>query len=1343
MNMDRTGRTTIWIPLFRMLAVFALALAASSGRGDPLEEGFRQPSPEVHPKTLWFWMNGHVSRDGITRDLEAMKRVGISAVLIFDGGTYLPAGPAGYLQPVWRELMTHAIAEGRRLGIKIGMHNGPGWSSSGGPWITPERSMQQLVWTETTVTGAQPLDVALPQPQVNEEFYRDALVLAFPAQPGEEEPYEASIETIMTHGSDSAHQQKERVESWLLSDGRLDSATPVAPERVLSIEFAAPVEVHAVTANVAPGRSFPRLRIEASANGESYVPVATVGSPGRHGIAAPGVARFEPVRGRFFRVTPSGPTELAELVLHRSPRIKDWVFKANFAYRVGRQLEPLPDGGAAGAIDPAQVLDLSDRLDAQGRLRWQAPPGAWTILRIGHTSTGQRNVSASAAGSGLESDKFSREATEFHFNHVVGRVLADAGPLADAFTSVSIDSYEAGMQNWTASFPGEFARRAGYDLRPYLPAVFGRVVRDLKTSERFLYDFRRVQAELMKEAYYGQMAELCRARGLTFYVEGYGQGVFDELDVSGLPDVPMGEFWTRTPWAPNRTVKIVTSAAHVYGKPVVAMEAFTGEERTSRWLDYPYSLKVLGDDMFAWGANDLIFHRYAHQPHPTAMPGMAMGPWGFHFERTNTWFDYSAAWIDYLARSQHLLRQGTYVADVLYFVGERPPNNPQFAIPILPDGFNYDLVNTDVLLERVSVRNGRLTLPEGAEYRLLMLPPTLKLVTPELMRKLRDLVRAGAIVVGPKPAGSPTLRGYPESEAEVRRMAEELWDRGETGAGRVFAHRSVAEVIRELALQPDFEYAAMQTDAALSWSHRRLADGDLYFVSNRQRLTSDVVASFRIAGRQPEIWNPQTGTRHDAAVYASRDGRTRVPLRLGPAESVFVLFRRPAGRDGVEWLEKDGRRISDAHATTRQRPDVTNTFTMSIWAKPDIDLRLMPREAATGRLDETGKFYAIAAAEGDVLHGPGHAIAGLAVGRNGAYVIERGRAKSPAVLVERRPIEGWTHFAVVYRDGTPRLYINGEFVREGLRTGDVVHSGVGSPPPLPDTVFHFAALENVTRASGAPPPPAQGRAFLFEGNLTRPELFDQPLTEEAIAELVRRGIPPPHTAPVAELAAFDKGRLSARFWESGHYALSTGVSARVEVASPRTLMGPWQVEFEPGRGAPPHVTLPELTSWHRHADPGVSYFSGTAIYRRTLELAASELRKGQRVVLDLGRVEVVADVRVNGRAFAPLWKEPYRVDITDAVNPGSNQLEIRVANLWGNRLIGDERLPAEHAYASGGEPGILEVPAWYLSGEPKPTGGRTTFVPWHSYDANEPLLESGLLGPVRVFFPVDHVFETR
>lgn len=1314
----------------RLLALLPFAVL-NSFAADQLATGFDAPPRSARPETFWHWMNGNVTREGITLDLEAMAKIGVRGAMIFDGSDYLPAGPANYLEPHWRELMTHAIKEGNRLGIDIAMHNAPGWSSSGGPWVTPAMSMQQLVWTETTITGGRRIALELPRPQANLDYYRDAFVIAFPALPAETVRYEDALLRVSA-GSTT-------IDKRILSDGALDTKVALAPTTPLVFEFGEPVELHALTAFPSPGGRFPRLTVEASDDGKAFRPLCTVGTPGRHGILAPAVRSFVASRARFVRVTAAAGGELAEFVLHRTPRIDDWVAKANFDYRVSGQLTlptPVP---ASAAIDPAKVLDLTSHLHGD-RLEWDAPAGAWTVLRIGHTTTGKNNVAASAAGRGLEIDKFSAEATQFHFEHVVARVAADAAAAgAKGPAAVIIDSYEAGMQNWTPDFPAEFRRRAGYDITGYLPALFGRVVGDAGVAERFLFDFRRVQADLMAENYYERMHALTRERGMKFYVEGYGAGNFDELRVAGLSDVPTTEFWTRTPWTPNRAVKMVSSAAHVYGKPVVGSEAFTGEFKTSRWLEYPYALKILGDDVSAQGVNHFIMHRYAHQPHPTAVPGVSLGPYGFFFERTNTWFSEAKPWLDYLTRTHFVLQQGTYAADVLYFTGERSPDVSSMALPLVPLGYTYDLVNTDVLLHRVRVEGGDYVLPDGGRYKLLVLPPDLKAMRPELVKKLRAFADAGAALVGPPPQFSPTLAGFPLSEQEMLRDARELWVNP-----RVLASATIAEALRTRGVAPDFSYVGRQPDAALSWQHRRLADGDLFFIGNRQRRVEEVVASFRgMAGRQPEIWRPEIGERSEAVVFEKFEDRALVPLRLEPGESVFVLFRREAAH-AARSLTKDGQLVLTTQGPMTRREVPARNFTMAIWVKPDTDLRVFPTESTTGRIDEVGKFYAIPADPGDVRFGAGHATAGLAVGRNGIFVVERARETCPAVLVWQKPVSGWTHVAVVYRDGKPQLFVNGELVREGLVSGKIVHSGVGSPIPPVDYMLHFPGIEALTRAANQPAPPSRGQVFYFEGNFVPAEEFARPLAAAELKAIAEAGVPAPTMPTITEVGRRN-GKATALVWESGRYALDGVREVTASVVAPRTVEGPWRVQFQAGRGAPESIELPVLKSLHLHENPGVRYFSGTATYSRPLEVPAEFLGAGKRVILDLGRVEVIASVKINGRDAGIAWKEPYRLDVTDLVHAGANTLEIAVTNLWTNRLIGDEFLPAENEYGirdeQGNDPhGIVRLPEWYREGKPKPPGGRVTFAAWKFYDKDEPLVASGLLGPVRLFNPVRITF---
>lgn len=1316
-------------------ALLALAATTASAQ-DP--ESFRNPPAEARPHTLYFWMNGNVTKEGIDADLKAMADAGLGGVLMFDGSSDVPKGPMDYLSPEWLGLLRHMMDKGAELGLKVGLHNAPGWSSSGGPWIKPEQAMQQLVWTETTVAGGKPVSVQLAKPYTKLGWYKDAVTIAFPASAGDDSVYRDAVEGM---GTGTAN-----VVPATLTDRDLVTNVELTPGTPLVVSMKAPFTAQAVTLYGGPKSPGFSATIEASDDGQSWRPVGKLSAGTERGIEAPGTLNFAPVTARHFRITPSTKVKLAEAQFHATPRIDDWDLKAEHDFTGTNLSKPVADIRKQFAIDPASVIDISDKLDAEGRLNWTPPKGRWAVMRIGHTTTGHLNVAASDAGRGLEVDKLSTAAVDHQFDSTLAKVIANAGPTkGQSFDMVEIDSFEAGLQNWTEALPADFAKRNGYAILPWLPALTGRIVGDLDQSNRFLFDFRRTLADLMADNYYGHIQHKLNAQGLKLHVEGYGPGAFDALQVSGRAEVPMTEFWSRTPWTDNRTVKMVASAAHVYGKNVIAVEAFTGEAQTSRWQDYPYALKTLGDQMFAQGINQMFFHRYAHQPNPNAIGGMTMGPWGMNLERSNTWFAQSRPWMEYLARSQYMLRQGNYAADVLYFVGEDSPNqaeyvrpqvspdtNPkigQIFDPVVPAGYQYDLVNAEVLLTRASVQDGQIVLANGARYNLLVFPANLDSMTPRLAAKVRELVEAGAAILGPKPVHSMTLAG----DSDLRASADALWGDGQLGVrnvgrGRVFNTASVGEALTALGIGPDVQCKTASPDGQVAWLHRKAGPRDIYYVVNRQRRSEKVTCTFRAGNAAPTLWNPENGTVMPAALYRSDATSTRVTMDLSPAESTFVLLDK-ATSPGVNWIARDGVRFGDvdaapAHAT----PAPKDSFTLSMWAKPDIDLRVLPAESIEGRINETGKNYLVPARSGRDMHGEGTAVAGLALGRNGAMVIERvGPDSVPAVLVSHAPVSGWTHVALVYERGTPSLYLDGKLVKTGLRSGRTVFAG-GSDAPSPLGVTYF-----------------------FEGLATPTQTVARALTPAEIAAQAAAGVPDPVASPVpAELVRTAEG-LRALVWESGEYTTSNGASFKAKVPAPVTVTGPWTVKLQPGRGAPAEITLPALASLSRHSDEGVRHFSGTATYTRTITVPRSALAKGRRVYLDLGRVEVLSGVTLNGKDLGVVWKEPYRVDITDVVKPGPNQVSLAVTNLWTNRMIADAALPEEGPHVDGdwaigerkGEDGkmkpvmarkITKLPDWYLAGQPKPAGGRVTFTPWTFYQPGEPLLDSGLLGPVRVLF---------
>jgi hypothetical protein len=1289
-----------------------------------LETAFRQPPPGAYAKTWWHWMNGNITAEGITLDLEAMKRVGIRGFQIFQVGTGIPKGPVDYSSSEHTRLLRHAAKEAERLNLEFDIMNCPGWSSSGGPWITPEFSMKQFTWSEALVRGGQRVVAMLKQPLTKLGYYRDAFVLAFPALEGESQPWEQTLRRASTNAG--------AVDRGVLiyADPRIGvELRPPTPDQpaFLNLEFSEPFEARSLAAYSVPWPGEPRRRhrheqtpicLEVSDDGVQFRKVCDLdwGESGEESVEFPFTASFPVVRAKFYRILTWRAGRITDLRMSGAARIPHWTRKALFTRTpgFGPDAVEVPRGSV---IDPSKVVDITRYMDTESRLSWDAPEGTWMVLRIGQTTTGVQNHPAPDGGWGLECDKFSREAYDFHFDHFFGELLEALGPLAaQGLAGALIDSYETGMQNWTREFPLEFAKRRGYELHKYLPAMTGRVVDSTEVSERFLWDIRRTCADLMGDYYYGRFAERCRENKLKAYAEPYSGGPFDELQSGSHLDVPMGEFWVGQ-GNNNYSVKLAGSIGHVFGKPVVGCESFTGDRVFAKWQNYPYQMKGQGDLMYTQGLNQFIFHRNAMQPHPTALPGMTMGPWGWECDRTNTLHDGLAGWFDYAARSQNMLRQGTLVADLIYYIGVEVPVDtpvyPEQLKPTPPEGYYYDVANEEAILTRMKADNSAIVLPDGMSYRVLILPED-KRLNLGVLRKVHDLVKEGIALVGPRPQANPGLTGYPTSDSELRQIADEVWgDLNATtvtersyGKGRVFWGLPLATVLDKLGIKPDCAVTSRSGDAPINFIHRRTEDAEIYFLANRRRRAEDVVCTFRVKDKQPELWNPETGDITPLNIYDKSETGIRVPLQLSPAQSVFVVFRSPATARHFRSIAKDGKPIAatdpfPAFQAGRQR-DVTNDFTISVWIKPDLDLRL-PAKGDQSH-DVPNRSLAISPPEGDTVYGAGHVSCGLLVGRNGVAVLERDHLNWHTLISMPMPISGWVHVALVYKAGAPSVYVDGKLAGQAEASSAVVHPGVSD------------ARE-------------RDGAEYFDGDMSDPELFKEGLSEERIRALAAAASPGPIEPPAVEWAG---GRLL--FWQDGSYTLQgAGGKSTLKISGigkPVEIAGPWQVSFPPNLGAPPEVTLSELISLHKHTDPGVKYFSGTATYSKQPRLSPGAASGDRRLYLDLGWVHVMAQVRLNGKDLGLLWKPPYRVDITSAARHGENKLEVLVTNQWVNRLIGDEQLPPENEYAPDGA--VKVIPEWFLQGKPKPLGGRTTFATWKHYSKDSPLLVSGLVGPVRL-----------
>ncbi len=728
-----------------------------------LEAGFKNPPASAKPHTWWHWMNGNVTKAGITADLEAMKKIGIGGAQIFNVDVGIPDGKTPMLSAEWSADVQFAIKEAHRLGIEICLHNGAGWSSSGGPWIKPEQGMQFLTWSETPFHGPGQFTGMLKQPDTREGFYRDVAIYA-----------------IRKTENDTA-----RIEN---------------------------------------------IRAKAA---------------------------FE----RGDRIDPSSNTP-----------------------------------GVLAGTHKSDVVIISSSISADGHISWNAPDGDWTIMRFGYTPTGETNHPAPISGRGLECDKLNRSALDTHWAGMMGPIVKGAGSLAGkSLNNCLIDSYEVGTQNWSPQFQAEFTKRRGYDPLPYLPIISGRIIESTEFSERFLWDMRRTICDLFADNYFGYMAETCHKNGLKFSTEPYGNGEFDNLQIGGLADIPMGEFWIGN--SAIESTKLASSAGHIYGHPIIGAESFTADTSNARWTIDPYAMKALGDRVFTLGVNRYIFHRYAHQPWLNLKPGMTMGPWGTNLERTVTWWDQGAAWMKYIARCQFLLQSGSFCADVAYFTGDDGPNDlPMLKGNIVPEGYDYDGIDS-VTLKKMSVKDGMITLPSGMQYRVLVLPDS-AWMTPASAQKIRELVQAGATIYGTKPQKSPSLQNYPNCDNAVAEAVKDVWGdldgktvmRHAFGKGNVILGGSLAEFLPKICPSPDCELVKGRLKSML-WIHRKTESAEIYFVSNQRYQPETFDVAFRVNGKTPEIWDPMTGTTTPAVIWSIKNGRTVVHLPFTSAGSTFVIFR--------------------------------------------------------------------------------------------------------------------------------------------------------------------------------------------------------------------------------------------------------------------------------------------------------------------------------------------------------------------------------------------------------------------------------------------------------------------
>jgi len=975
---------------------------------DKIKKSFANPPDSVRPGVYWYFMDGNLSREQMTADLESMKKAGIGNVIFLEVNVGVPRGKVDFLSTEWQELFTHALKESKRLGITFTMGVGPGWTGSGGPWVKAEESMRHLVSSLVEVNGENNEIIKLPipdpyppffgesnlTPELKEKwkaYYQDVAVLAFPTLKGKEK-----IEDI--------------------------------DEKALYVR--------------APYTSMPGVK----------------------------------------------------------PFLPEPFFEKEIT--------------SSCAIDQNKIINVTSYLKSDGTLEWSVPEGNWTIIRFGMRNNGAVTRPAPYPGIGFECDKFDTTAFKNHFDAFIGKLFSVSNfkraSKEGGLFRLHMDSWEMGAQNWSDNFREEFKNRKGYDLLPFLPVYAGQIVGSEEISERFLWDMRVTAQELILENHAEYIKKLGQQYGLGLSIEPYDMTPCADLDLGAVADVPSCEFWLKG-YGFNSSFSCIeaTSIAHVKGKPIVAAEAFTADSREG-YAAYPGFLKNQGDWAFAAGINQFIYHTFVHKALGEHLrPGMTMGPYGVHWDRGQTWWSMVSDYHKYISRCSFVLQQGQTVADILYLTPEgaphvfRPPHSAMEGNDTIPDRkeYNFDGCSPQMLSE-ASVKNHKIVFPGGASYQLLVMPIQ-KTMTPNLLAKIEELISTGANVIGIPPSKSPSLINYPKCDTEIKKNAEKIW--GKTlspeeitiqnyGKGKIYwggdlshssdnelypGYEAVASILKEMGVAEDFK----SSNGKIRYTHKKLKDGDIYFIANRTSDTFQTNCNFRVTEGSIELWDPLTGEIREISQYKREKNHTIVPINFNAFQSYFIVFDKN---------------------------------------------RKTPQSKSNSNFDK---------------------------------------------LVPLQQIEG-----------------------------------------------------------------------------------------------------------------------------------------------------EWNVSFDPSWGGPEEAVFPSLSDWSKNEDEGIKYYSGTAIYRKKFNFN-SNLNE-RKFYLHLGEVKNIARVKLNGKDLGVIWTAPWQVEITNALAEGANHLEIEVANLWINRLIGDEHFP-DDGIKNG------KWPEWLVNKTPRPTK-RFTFSTYKFYTKDSPLVKSGLLGPVQL-----------
>lgn len=893
---------------------------------------FVNPPKEARPHLWWHWMNGNITKEGIRKDLMWMNSIGIGGLHLFDAGLETPQiveKRLQYMSPEWKDAFAYAIRLTDSLGMETAVASSPGWSSTGGPWVKPEDAMKKLTWREMILKGGKRFEGTLPQPYTetgyyqnfntsahalfvsgNEvTYYKDICVIAVKLPQEDKNMLEMGAKATSSNGD---------ISLTPLTDG--DMTTGISLPRDdkngyawIQYEFKQPQTIKALSvvdenfrnewASVPADVS---KHLEAGDDGRIFRRVCDIphGGAARQTIAVPATT------ARFFRVVfdnptaksptlpPSAATHVAELELYPVCKINHAEEKAGFATPPDLEKYPTPHDTSVARY--ADVMDLTDKTDAHGRLTWDVPAGKWKIYRFGYSLTGKKNHPASPEATGLEVDKLDAKAVNDYLEYYLSTYKDASGGMMGSrgLQSLLIDSYESGWQTWTPLMAQEFERRRGYSLLKWMPVLTGQIIESADKSEKFLWDWRKTIGELITENLYENTDRILARHGMSTYFETHENGrlyLADGMAAKSRGDFPMAAMWCQptdaatTPMSES-DIKESASVAHLYGKRIVAAESMTANGLYSgAYVFYPGNLKPVADLEIANGVNRFFIQESSHQPTDDKKPGLGLMIYGQWFTRHETWAKQAKAWTDYLARSSYMMQQGRFVADILYYYGEDNNITGLFSHvhPDIPDGYDFDYINAEALTDLLSCRDRRLTVPSGMEYRVLAIDKNARKMSLPVLRKIALLAEQGVLICGQVPEVEPTLTG---DSAEFARLVNAVWH---SGRSNVYPHRSIAEVLEQNGILPDMTAyegdGQLQEARQLRYVHRSTEDAEIYWLNNRTDTSRSLLVNFRVSGLKPQLWHPETGMAEEVS-YTVGDKETSVRINLVANDAVFIVF---------------------------------------------------------------------------------------------------------------------------------------------------------------------------------------------------------------------------------------------------------------------------------------------------------------------------------------------------------------------------------------------------------------------------------------------------------------------